>query len=392
MNRTASNSRLYILIIVGILSAFGPFVTDFYLPALPSLSDYFGTTASLAQLSLTFSMIGLAVGQLLIGPLSDKYGRKPLLQYSLLTFCISTLGCLCSSTIYEFILFRLIQGIAGSGGVVISKSIATDLYKGKELMKFFSILSTVQGIAPISAPVLGGILMETTDWKGIFMILLAGGICLMATLDFFKESLPREYRNTGSVLSAFHGLIPLLNHRGFMRYILVQVFAMGAMFVYIAASPFIFQEHFGASPLAYSLCFGVNALGIMIGSLAVSRFRDAESALRLGVKGFCAISLLVGIIFMTATSVWLIEVSLFVYLVFLGLILPSSTAIALDLERSNSGNASALLGFLTFLFGGMVSPLTGLGNILFTTPMLFIVCSLCSLLCIKGLSIAVQSK
>lgn len=392
MSKTTRNSRLYILIIVGILSAFGPFVTDFYLPALPSLSEYFGTTASLAQLSLTFSMIGLAIGQLLIGPLSDKYGRKPLLQYSLLTFCISTVGCLVSTSIYEFVLFRFIQGIAGSGGVVISKSIATDLYKGPELMKFFSLLSSVQGIAPISAPILGGILMETTDWKGIFMILLIGGIVLMAALTFFKESLPVEGRSDDNVLSVFHRLFPLLLHTGFMRYVLVQAFAMGAMFVYIAASPFIFQQHFGASPLTYSVCFGINALGIMIGSLAVSHFRDADSALRIGVKGFCVVSLLVGIVFMTASSVWAVEVSLFVYLVFLGLILPSSTAIALDLERSNSGNASALLGFLMFLFGGVISPLTGLGDILITTPVLFIICSISALLCIRKLSIAVQSK
>ena len=123
------NSKLYILVVIGIVSAFGPFVTDFYLPALPVLAGYFDTTASLVQLSLTFSMVGLAVGQLVIGPLSDKYGRKKTLMASLVLFCISTIGCLYASDIYVFIFFRLLQGLSGAGGVVISKSIATDLYE-----------------------------------------------------------------------------------------------------------------------------------------------------------------------------------------------------------------------------------------------------------------------
>ena len=176
------NSKLYILVVIGIVSAFGPFVTDFYLPALPVLAGYFDTTASLVQLSLTFSMVGLAVGQLVIGPLSDKYGRKKTLMASLVLFCISTIGCLYASDIYVFIFFRLLQGLSGAGGVVISKSIATDLYEGRELTRFFSMLSSVQGIAPVCAPVLGGVLLEVTDWKGIFWILVLIGILLIMAL------------------------------------------------------------------------------------------------------------------------------------------------------------------------------------------------------------------
>ena len=166
------NSKLYILVVIGIVSAFGPFVTDFYLPALPVLAGYFDTTASLIQLSLTFSMVGLAVGQLVIGPLSDKYGRKKTLMASLVLFCISTIGCLYAS-----------------------KSIATDLYEGRELTRFFSMLSSVQGIAPVCAPVLGGVLLEVTDWKGIFWILVLIGILLIMALAFFKESLNNEQQH-----------------------------------------------------------------------------------------------------------------------------------------------------------------------------------------------------
>lgn len=381
--KTERNSKLYILIFTGIVSAFGPFVTDFYLPALPALSEYFDTTASLVQLSLTFSMIGLAVGQLIIGPLSDKYGRKSPLMVSLVVFCISTLGCLYSPGIYAFLFFRLLQGFSGAGGVVISRSIALDLYGGKELTRFFSMLSCVQGLAPVCAPVLGGILLEVMDWKGIFWVLLVIGMALIASLHFFKESLDAEIRQKGSIFSTFKHYLPVLRNRQFMRYVLVQAFAMGVMFTYIAASPFIFQNHFSTSPLFYSFCFGVNALGIMLGSLAVSHFRNAKTALRTGVIGFAWMSLPVAAALVFSPSVWVVEVLLFFFLIFLGLILPSSTTLALDLERKNSGNASALLGFLMFLFGGVLSPLTGMGNMLCTTGMIFIVCCAGAWICTK---------
>lgn len=381
MIKTSKNSKLYILIIIGIVSAFGPFVTDFYLPALPALSGYFATTASLIQFSLTFSMIGLAVGQLIIGPLSDKYGRKQPLLISLYLFCISTLGCLYAPDIYWFIFFRLIQGLAGSGGVVISKSVAIDLYQGRELTRFFSMLSSVQGLAPICAPVLGGILLEITDWKGIFWVLLGIGVFLIVALSFFRESLNVSQRVQGNVLSTFRRYVPILHNKQFMRFVLVQAFAMGVMFTYIAASPFIFQSHFGLSPIHYSFCFGVNALGIMFGSLLVSKFKDAGSALRTGTRGFGMMSLIVTLVFLFSTSVLLVEIILFFFLIFLGLILPSSTTLALDLERENSGNASALLGFLMFLFGGILSPLTGLGNMLYSTSIIIVVCCVGAWLC-----------
>lgn len=375
------NSRLYILIVVGIVSAFGPFVTDFYLPALPVLAGYFDTTASLVQLTLTFSMVGLAVGQLVIGPLSDKYGRKTPLIISLVLFCISTIGCLYAPDIYVFIFFRLLQGMSGAGGVVISKAIATDLYEGKELTRFFSMLSSVQGIAPVCAPVLGGVLLEMTDWKGIFRILVWIGIVLIVALAFFKESLNDEQRQHCGMFSTFRHYIPVLRNSQFMRYVLVQAFAMGVMFTYIAASPFIFQEHFNMSPLAYSLCFGANAVAIMLGSLTVSLFPDAACALRIGTRGFGIMSLFVAAALIFGTSVWWVEVSLFVFMLFLGVILPGSTTLALDLERKNSGNASALLGFLMFLFGGILSPLTGLGNMLYTTGIIIVACCIGTWLC-----------
>ena len=381
MRTQTRNSDLYLLIVVGIIAAFGPFVTDFYLPALPSLGEYFQTTASRVQLSLTFSMVGLAAGQLLIGPLSDKYGRKKTLLASLFLFCMATMGCLYAPDIRLFVFFRLLQGMTGAGGVVTSKSIATDLYEGRELARFYALLSSVQGLAPICAPVLGGLLLETTDWKGIFWILLAIGVSLVIALCFFKESLPVERRVSGNALASFRHYPPVLRNKRFIGYVLAQAFAMGVMFAYIAASPFIFQEHYRLSPLAYSLCFGANALAIMLGSLTVPFFRTVEQALKAGAVGFGGVSLLVAGVLVTDAPVAVVEGCLFVFLLFLGLILPSSTTLALDEERSNSGNASAILGFLIFLFGGVFSPLTGLGNILYATGIIIVLCSLGTWMC-----------
>lgn len=373
------NSKLYILLMVGIVSAFGPFVTDFYLPSFPSLMAYFCTTASRVQLSLTFSMIGLAVGQLLIGPFSDKYGRKKPLIASLVVFCLSTLGCLYSNNIHTFIIFRLLQGLAGAGGVVISKSIATDLYEGRQLAGFYSMLSAVQGIAPICAPVLGGFLMAVTDWKGIFWVLLAIGILLIVCLLFFVESLDKDNRLKGGILSTFALYKPVVGNTLFMRYVLVQAFAMGVMFSYISASPFIFQVHFGSSPQVYGLCFGMNAIAIMMGSLLVGKARNAKKALQLGCMCFAVASLFVGMALIHGNSIYLVEAALFLLLFFLGMILPTSTTLALDMERQNSGVASALLGFLMFVFGGVLSPITGMGNMIYTTSAIIVICSFATL-------------
>ncbi len=200
------------------------------------------------------------------------------------------------------------------------------------------------------------------------------GILLIIALAFFRESLDNERRQHCGVFATFRNYVPVFQNTRFMRYVLVQAFAMGVMFTYIAASPFIFQEHFNMSPLAYSLCFGANAIAIMLGSLTVSFFHDAAGALRVGSAGFGILSLFVASALFFSTSVWPLELSLFVFMLFLGIILPSSTALALDLERRNSGNASALLGFLMFLFGGALSPLTGLGNMLYTTGVIIVAC------------------
>lgn len=240
------------------------------------------------------------------------------------------------------------------------------------------MLSCVQGLAPICAPVLGGLLLMVTDRQGIFLTLPGIGILLLFFTTYFHESL--SIRSQGKMKDTFKAYLPVLRNHRFMRYVLIQAMAMGVMFAYIAASPFIFQEHYGLSPFMYSLCFGINALGIMGRSLFIIRFRQVETALQTDVRGFLLLSIVVVVTLTCNFSVYYVETALFILLVFLGMILPTSTTLALEPVRESSGSASAILGFLTFFVGGIYSPLAGLGNMLISTSILIVFCALCTLL------------
>lgn len=376
MNNTRPNSYTYILWLTGLLSAFGPFITDFYLPALPALGAYFHAAASLTQLSLTAGLVGLGFGQLFIGPLSDRLGRRRPLIASLLLFLITTLACILTSDIHLFLFYRLLQGIAGAGGVVIARAIATDLYEGNRLARYFAMLSVVQGLAPILAPVLGGFLLTVTDWRGIFTILLLLGVALLLLLLPFREThrpLPAASRPLR--WATFSHYPTLFRHPVFLRNTILQALAMGVMFTYIASSPYIFQQHYELSPILYSLCFGINAFAIMAGSLFVTRFPGPTSALRLGTRAFCVAAVFVALSLFTNAPFLLVEIAFLFLTLSLGLIMPTTTTLAMTPVRHLSGTASALLGFMGFLVGGICSPLAGLGNMLHTTSFLILFCA-----------------
>ncbi len=377
--KTEKNSQLYLLIVMGMLSAFGPFVTDFYLPAFPQITSFFNTSASMIQLSLTSSMLGLGLGQLFVGPISDKYGRKPAILGSLSLFIVSTIACTLSGTIELFIFFRFLQGMAGAGGVVVSKSVAADLYKGADLTKFFSMLMVVNGLGPIIAPVFGGVVIKFTTWQGIFLVLLGLGIILFVTNLYLKESLQPENRAKGNLFKTFKNFGPILRNKQFMLYVMSQTTAVGFLFGYIASSPFIFQGHYELGPIAYSACFAINSFGVMIGSRVATYFRIQKALLIGGISLFVLGSFLAAVLFLEGGLLFF-EIIVFAQMVSLGIILPTTSSLALDIERKNSGAASAILGFLPFLTGSIVSPLVGLGNILSSTAIVIFVSCLLSLL------------
>ena len=367
MKTDTRNSTTFLLISLGMASAMGPFVTDFYLPALPHLTTVFSTTSSAIQMSLTLCLIGLAIGQLFIGPISDKYGRKMPLIVSMVIFSLATLCCLLTTDIYIFLACRFLQGLSGAGGIVISKSVASDLHTGKELVHFFAVLGCVQGIAPICAPFLGGLLLSISDWQGIFYTLFGIGIVLSLIFIPFHESLPDERRQKGSIYSGLKHYKTFFTHKEFMVYMVILTLTQGILFIYISSSTFIFQQTYGLSALLYGVCFGLNSLAIMAGSLFAGRIGDPARALNVGEWGAFIAVIASAACIAAQLPFLLIELSIWAMLFFMGIIFTMATTLALDLERNNAGSASALIGFFSFLAGGIAAPITGMGNMLYST-------------------------
>lgn len=376
------NSRIFLLVLLGMLSAFGPFVTDMYLPSLPAMGDYFSTSSSMVQLGLTTSMIGLAVGQIFFGPLSDRYGRRMPLLVAMWLFIASTICCLFSTSIEMFVAFRLIQGVAGAGGIVISRSVATDRYSGRELAKMLAVIGAINGVAPVAAPIVGGVLTESIGWQGIFAVLLGLGVILLAGCYRFRESLPKEQRLASKWNDTFRSFKVVLQDRQYVFYVLQMAFAQGVLFSYIASSPFILQQHYGFSAFTFSLCFAVNAVAIGVAAALSVKFRRPVSCTLAGCIGMLVAAVGECVALMMGCGFWVYELLLLVLLFMMGLTFTSTTTLAMERQRENAGTASALLGAVCFAFGGIVSPLVGIGNILTSTGIIFVISALCSLGCI----------
>lgn len=368
-----------LLLTLGNLASLGPFVTDFYLPCLPKLADYFSSSASLVQMSLTASMIGLALGQLLIGPVADKYGRRRPLLWCLALFVIATVGCIVSPEIHWFVFFRLLQGLTGASGLVISKAMVADLYTGREMGRFFAALTAIQFISPIIAPVLGGVIFSLASWQGIFIVLGAWGLLLLYAGSRLSETLAKEKRLQLPVSKSFTAFLPVLRNRRFMVMNIFQAFVSAVFFSYISASPFLFQDHFGLSPMYYGFCFAFNAVGLIMGSIFVVRLKRQQACL---MPGTVSLLLTCGLTSLALLLEWhfvIFEAILFFMIFSCGMLIPVGNTLALDSEQDNRGIAAALLGAVAFLFGGIVAPLVGLGNLITSTVILFMTGSLVSL-------------
>lgn len=370
-----TNSNVFLVILLGVLSAFGPFVVDLYLPSLPQLAQFFATTPSMTQLTLTTAMIGLAVGQLLLGPMSDKFGRKKPLILSLVIYIISTVCIIFSPNVEIMIVLRVVQGLSSAGSVVISRAVATDLYRGREMTRFFGLLMTINGIAPIISPILGSLLLEYVSWKGVFVFLALIGLVVLVFCFRLKESLMPENRLSGSILSTFSTFGIIVKNRLFMSYVGIESFLLGAMFAYIAASPFILQSFYGLSAFAFSLCFGANGAALVIGSNIGGKLPN-RTALSLGVLGFFVAALYTIALLLIQPYWFFVEIGFFSMLLMMGLTFPAISSLAMESERQYAGSASALLGFSPFFLGGVVSPLVGMGNIFYSTAVVIFICGL----------------
>ncbi|WP_339851740.1 multidrug effflux MFS transporter [Paenibacillus sp. FSL W7-1088] len=363
---TNSTSRARMALILGTLSAFGPLSLDMYLPALPTLADEFQSSTSYAQLSLTACMVGLAAGQLLAGPLSDVRGRRTPLIAGLILYTIASILCLVSPTMGSFVVLRFIQGAAGAAGIVISRAVVRDVYSGPELTRFFSLLMLINGVAPIAAPIIGGQLLAYTSWRGVFILLsIIGILTLVAVVVGLGETLPAERRSSGGLKQTLVTFRRIAGDRLFMGYALTQGFVSAGMFAYISGSPFVLQKIYGISPQMFSVCFAINGLGIILASQIAGRLAGKVSETRLLSAGLITAalggtSLLIAIL--AGGNLISVLIPLFLVVSSVGLVNTASFALAMANQEKSAGSASALIGVMTFLIGGIVAPLVGLGG------------------------------
>jgi DHA1 family bicyclomycin/chloramphenicol resistance-like MFS transporter len=353
-------------VVLGLLSTFGPISLDLYLPALPQLAAELAASTSAAQLTITACLIGLAVGQIIAGPLSDRFGRKRPLMIGLVAYALASLACAFAWSITVLLVLRLIQGLAGAAGIVIARAVARDLYEGRRLVVFFSRLVLVSGLAPVIAPVLGGQLNRVMTWRGIFGVLAVIGVVLvLAGLLGLKESLPPERRHTGGLGETLRGFGVLLRDRFFVGVALAGGLAGASMFAYIAGGTFVLQRIYGLSPQGFSLAFGLNSIGIMAAAQLSGRLTRRRSPVRVLALGL-AVNLLgalcLAVTVLLGLGLPFVLGSLFVMVSAIGLVLPTSTALGLSNYPERAGTASALLGLLQYLVGGVAAPLVGLAG------------------------------
>ncbi|MDO7908068.1 multidrug effflux MFS transporter [Paenibacillus sp. JX-17] len=393
-----ATARLRTVTILGALTAFGPLSLDMYLPALPKLSQDLHTTTSMAQLSLTACLIGLAVGQLVAGPISDVHGRKRPLLIGLILYAVTSFLCSISSSIEALILLRFIQGLGGAAGIVIARAMVRDMYSGTELTKFFAMLMLVNGAAPILAPIAGGQLLKYTSWPGVFLVLgLIGVIMLLSVIAGLRETLPAERRSQGGLRQTLMTFGKLIRDRSFMGYALSQGLISAGMFAYISGSPFVIQDLFGASAQTFSLIFAINGLGIIIAGQVTGRLAGRISETKLLQFGliYAAIGgLLLLTMIWTGQGLIAILIPLFVIVSSVGIVSASAFSLAMEKQGAVAGSASALQGLMSMLGGGLVAPLVGIGGSGTALPMgIVIACAdIAALLCYWVMIARIRNK
>ncbi|WP_254392188.1 Bcr/CflA family multidrug efflux MFS transporter [Streptomyces buecherae] len=361
---------LLVTLILGGLTALPPLSMDMYLPALPEVTDALHSPAATVQLTLTACLAGMALGQLVVGPMSDRWGRRRPLLIGMVIYVIATAICAFAPNAELLIAFRLLQGLAGAAGIVIARAVVRDLYDGVEMARFFSTLMLISGVAPIIAPVIGGQVLRLTDWRGVFVVLTVIGVLLTVVVwRRLDETLPPERRHTGGLPETMRTMRGLLADRVFTGYTLAGSFAFAALFAYVSGSAFVIQEIYGASPQTFSLLFGLNSIGLVAvgqlnGKVLVGRV-SLDKALSVGIAVIMVAS--VALLLMACGvfgEVGLVPMAtgLFVLMSAMGLVMPNTNAQALMRTPHAAGSASALLGTTSFLVGAIASPLVGIAG------------------------------
>jgi MFS transporter, DHA1 family, multidrug resistance protein len=366
VERAFTSKRWQQICLLGALSMFAPLSTDMYLPALPSMAHDLSASAAAVALTLTASLVGLGAGQLLAGPLSDALGRRRPVLVGLAVYTASSALCAVAPDVWTLSVLRLIQGAAGAAGIVIARAVVRDLYSGVEAARFFARLMVVIGLAPILAPIIGGQLLHVTDWRGVFLVLAGIGAVLgVFSWRAMAETLPLSARQRGGLRNMLRMLGILVRDGRFMGLTLCFGLFFGAVFAYIAGSPFILEDIFGLSPQIFGLLFAINAVGLVITSQVSARMVGRVGPQRLLTVGIAA-GAASGVGFLLAVlahgGLATVLPCFFVLLSGFALVGPNVTALALAPYPHVAGSASALIGLMQFGIGAAVAPLVGVAG------------------------------
>jgi DHA1 family bicyclomycin/chloramphenicol resistance-like MFS transporter len=354
-----------LLAALGFLAGIGPLATDMYLASFTDITREFGAPATAVQLTLTAFFVGICVGQLFLGPLSDRFGRRIVLLSALTLFAASGIAMTFSVSIEMFVILRLVQGLSGAAGIVIARAIAADLSTGETAVRALSLIAMVGALGPLIAPPIGGVVAAVAGWRGVLAVLAAVSVIMLLVTAFaVPESLPPEDRHTGGVAAAFGAIGRLLRDGAFVFYVVAFATGFAAMLGYIAASPFVGQRVLGMTPVTYALSFGAGGAALVLANLSNARFAPRVGARRmlgvgLSLAGAAALALVV------LTLAEMLTIPTFIACAFVltgGTGFTMSNASALGLARADAarGAGAAVLGSTQFLVGAIASPIVGL--------------------------------
>ena len=362
-----------LIAIMGMLTAFGPICTDIYLPAIPEITKQFAASASAVQLSITATFFGLALGQIVVGPLSDRYGRKKPLLICLVVFSLASLACAYSSNVPELVVARVLQGLSGAGGVVLTRSMACDMFSGHKLTEFMSMLMAVNSVAPILGPILGSAIVSYFAWPALFFFLvLWGAVLFVGSSTLIKETLPVEKRHANA-LNPIKAMFSQLFNARFMCLCLSLSCIMGAFVGYLAASPFIFQSIYHLSEIGYAMVFGSAALCMSISAQISARIAKRMNAVK-QLNCIFTLYLCSGLGFW---AVIILEPQSFVWAQICSCLLASMMAMAqaagfafvMGSRTCGAGAASGIFGVFSYMSGSLLSPFAGIMGELSMVPL-----------------------
>jgi len=364
--------------LIGTMSIFGPLCIDMYLPALPELSAQLHVGASAAQLTLTACVVSIAIGHLLLGPISDRVGRRPPLLVGLAAFLVSSLACALAPNIYVLTGFRLVQGIGGAAGIAISRSIVRDLHSGPALARFYSTLMLATGLGPVLAPQIGSWILAISSWRGIFVGLAVLGAALLATVWWrVPETLPADRRASGSIWRALSTTASVSRDRVFLGYALGCALAMGAVFAWVAGSSFALQNVYGLSPQIFGLLFALSGCAMVAGAQLSGRLAGRIGAASLLAAGLTTMTaggvLLLAVVVSGVVGLAGVILAAVMVMVGWGLVAPNALALGMQRYPRSAGAASAVVGCLQFTMAAIAAPLPGLRGTADPLPMAILI-------------------